>query len=721
MITMKKVLLFVFICMSVPVLHAQICDEEDLSLEGLAHYKKAIEYSKNLTSGTHDKALAEWERVIRTDSLWCDEVYKRTGILCEYLYANKKPTGQIVYRDKAIRYYRTYLAFNPSDKDIIGRLSELESQSDINKNSINNSVKIEMVYVEGMLNEDTTDCVHSFYMGKYEVTQAQWESVMGSNPSHFKGPNLPVENISYVDAQLFISELNRLTGNQYRLPTEKEWEYAKHGGKAQEKYTYSGGYSAEKVGWVETNSMGRTHAVGEKEPNSLGIYDMTGNVSEMCSDRDYLENFHGGSVHYELHYDERDRPYYIKLVGSNWARGGEFYVRKEYYNGIRLLLPVDSLSSDEQNWDTMILYKKAFIYQAIHKKIKRQSYLPIIQFGKGFEGNINAGFALNERTPYVGLTIIPGPFYMSALLSQDTSLYLSAGLSFDVINRFGLNVGAAYHLRDNAFGADIGVTYSIVSVGVTLFQHETIPHVGISGLVEEIVNSDYIYGYDIKNNAFASGFSLNYSNMYTGFMYQMDTSFHVMAGVNLLPIDNFSIHAGLAYNNLYGIGFDAGIRYAGLGVGVLKYKEYYVPTIKIGQGLEGAWDYHIASMYGYDYKNGAHAFGLSGSVDFIYATALYQTDNNYYLALGGFGSAFESRALSFKSGIVYSRYDSLGMDFGLAWGFDDEEEANISAGVFVFKDKLVPTIGLGGTIGWTIIGTVGLIAGLVVGSFYLAS
>jgi hypothetical protein len=82
---------------------------------------------------------------------------------------------------------------------------------------------------------------------------------------------------------------------------------------------------------------------------------------------------------------------------------------------------------------------------------------------------------------------------------------------------------------------------------------------------------------------------------------------------------------------------------------------------------------------------------------------------------------FESQSLAFKSGLVYSRYDHFGMDFGLVLGIDDEEETNLSAGVFVFKDKLVPTVVLGGTIGWTIIGTLGLIAGLVWGAFYLAS
>ncbi len=157
----------------------------------------------------------------------------------------------------------------------------------------NNMVKVNTSsFVMGTDEEEAGDrekpahtvTLDGFYIAKTEVTQELFSAVMGWNLSYFKCNACPVNNISWKNMQSFITRLNDITGQTFRLPTEAEWEFAAKGGTKSQGYKYSGSNNIDEVAWYAKNSTRKLHPVGLKKPNELGLYDMTGNVWEFCQD-----------------------------------------------------------------------------------------------------------------------------------------------------------------------------------------------------------------------------------------------------------------------------------------------------------------------------------------------------------------------------------------------------------------------------------------------------
>ena len=208
---------------------------------------------------------------------------------------NKQVSTEACYAVRFVRPVKGVLNVSDGDKD--------DNSVSLSKTYTVNGVSFKMVGVEkgsftmGATGEQPSSSVSSderpthqvllsdYAIGETEVTQELWQAVMGSNPSGHTG-NLqrPVEGVSWYDCQNFIYKLNQLTGENFRLPTEAEWEYAARGGFNSQRYVYSGGSSVHDVAWYFTNSDYHTHPVKQKQSNELGIYDMSGNVSEWCYD-----------------------------------------------------------------------------------------------------------------------------------------------------------------------------------------------------------------------------------------------------------------------------------------------------------------------------------------------------------------------------------------------------------------------------------------------------
>ena len=235
--------------------------------------------------------------------------------------------GNLAQEEKElINLYFEKLDFSKQDSDFIkNKMVDMVRE---NGYSAINQYNGNFIFVEGGSfqmggNEKNNEKpIHSvtlddFYIGKYVVTQKEWKEVMGSNPSHFKGDDLPVEQVSWDDIQEFLARLNSNTDKNYRLPTEAEWEYAAKGGNKSRGYKYSGSNDVGVVAWYGDNSNRKTHAVGTKQANELGIYDMSGNVWEWCSDW-YEKNYYSESPSKNTQGPESGS--YRVYRGGSWGR-----------------------------------------------------------------------------------------------------------------------------------------------------------------------------------------------------------------------------------------------------------------------------------------------------------------------------------------------------------------------------------------------------------------
>ena len=220
------------------------------------------------------------------------------AFLCAFHPLTSSAQGVIVYKTDGTKIKVPY-----TQLDSIATYTYEEGQDDDQDNAdtkqynvggvVFNMIKVQagtfkMGSTTGESNEQPVYSVtisKDYYIGETEVTQELWTAVMGSNPSYnTSGSQLPVDHVSWNDCQTFISKLNSLTGTNFRLPTEAEWEFAARGGNKSAGYTYSGSNTIDDVAWYTSNSGGKAHVVKTKQPNELGIYDMSGNVWEWCSD-----------------------------------------------------------------------------------------------------------------------------------------------------------------------------------------------------------------------------------------------------------------------------------------------------------------------------------------------------------------------------------------------------------------------------------------------------
>ncbi|MBF0265783.1 MAG: SUMF1/EgtB/PvdO family nonheme iron enzyme [Gammaproteobacteria bacterium] len=284
--------------------------------------------------------------IINSETILWNEIKQTPSIELYRVYLLKYPKG--IFAPIAKQYIKDMRSGKISNKNVVADIkpkfqsnrktkqtSQKESKENISMDEILNENNFVLVpkgcffmgsNSAGKNNKQHEVCFsRDFYISKYELTQGAWESVMGANPSYFQicGKDCPVDTVSWLEVQDFINKLNSLTDKKYRLPTESEWEYACTSAGKSQKYCGKND-DIEAFAWIDINASGRTHKVGEKEPNELGIYDMSGNVFEWVSD------WYG-----EYPRSKSFDPQGIPKSFAKVFRGGSFLVNSEHATAVK--------------------------------------------------------------------------------------------------------------------------------------------------------------------------------------------------------------------------------------------------------------------------------------------------------------------------------------------------------------------------------------------------